>query len=73
MSMTIPRKSYIDADGNTYRIEQVVRNKMFICVRTNSGGNRKGWKNVGAQKSLERAQHELDVNAQRNGWKEVKA
>ena len=63
-------KAYADNDGNTYRIEQAT-NKMFICVRTNSGGNRKGCKNVGAHKSLNKAQFELDVNAQRNGWKEI--
>lgn len=62
--------SYIDSDGNTYRIERA-SNGMFICVRENPGGNRKGWKNVGANKSFDKAQFELDVNAQRNGWQEV--
>ena len=67
----ITRKSYADASGNVYRVEQA-SNKSFVCVRVNSSGNRKGVKTMGAHKRAEQAQFELDANAQRNGWQEVK-
>lgn len=59
--------AYGDNEGNTYRIERA-SNKMFICVRTNKGGNRKVWKEVGAHRSLEKAQHVLNLKAKTNGW-----
>ena len=68
--MNVALKKYKDAEGNTYGVERA-SNGMFICVRTNAGKNRKGWKNVGAQKDLGKVQSDLDSIAQRNGWKEV--
>ena len=61
---------YTDGDGNTYRVERAA-NKMFVCARTNAGGNRKGVKSMGAHRKFSDAQYELDVNAERNGWKEA--
>lgn len=66
----IEKTAYADNAGNTYRVEQA-SNKMFVCVRTNPGGNRKGYKEVGANGSLSKVQFELDTNARRNGWKVV--
>lgn len=61
MSTKAKEKSYADNDGNTYRIEQAT-NKMFVCVRTNAGGNRKGWKNVGVAERMKNqmTQKEMD-------------
>lgn len=64
------QKAYIDGDGNTYRVERAA-NKMFVCVRVNAGGNRKAAKTMGAHKTFNKAQFELDANAERNGWKEA--
>lgn len=61
---------YTDGDGNTYRVERAA-NKMYVCVRTNAGGNRKAAKTMGSHRKFSDAQYELDVNAERNGWKEA--
>lgn len=62
--------AYRDRDGNTYRVERAA-NQMYVCVRTNAGGNRKAAKTMGAHRTFAQAQYELDANAARNGWKEA--
>lgn len=63
-------KSYADSDGNTYRVEKA-SNGMFVCVRINDGGNRKGYAPIGAHKRSSVAQYSLDLHAKTNGWKEI--
>ena len=67
---TFPAAAYRDRDGNTYRVERAA-NQMYVCVRTNAGGNRKAAKTMGAHRTFAQAQYELDVNAERNRWKEA--
>ena len=63
-------KAYTDAGGNRYAVERA-SNGMWVCVRTNAGGHRKGHKTVGVAKSRERMQKVLDAYAEGNGWKET--
>jgi len=65
------RKSYSDADGNTYRVERA-SNGMSVCVRINSGMNRKMFRQIDPQRSELPVQHSLDVVAAEKGWREVK-
>lgn len=62
-------KSYLDNDGNTYRVERA-SNGMFICVRVNAGGNRKGFRPVGAGSKQAAARNDLDVVTEANGWRD---
>jgi len=69
--MTKPSATaYSDNEGNTYRVERA-SNKMFICVRTNKGGNRKRLKIIAESGSRQNAQKMLDAVAHQTGWKEV--
>lgn len=59
-----------DKDGNTYGVERA-SNGMSVCIRTNAGGNRKGFKPVGACPSMTRCNKDLEDYATKQGWKEI--
>lgn len=70
--MTIERKSYRDNDGNVYAVEQSVKNKRFVVIRTNDGGNHKAAKQFcDVAGNAAHVQKALDDYAKANGWTEV--
>ena len=64
-----PRK-YKDSAGNVYGIERSFKTGLWVVIRTNAGGNRKGVKSFGAGKPgvIQKA---LDDAAKVCGWMEV--
>lgn len=67
-----PRK-WRDENGNVYTVEQSTRNKRFVVIRTNPGGNRKAARVVPAVGSAAHVQKVLDAYAKACGWAEVSA
>lgn len=66
-----PLPAYADADGNVYRVEKAT-NGMWVCVRRNAGGNRKGFKHLDPDKRQAGAQAKLDAWASGHKWKAIK-
>ena len=62
-----------DENGNVYTVEQSARNKRFLVIRTNPGGNRKAARVVPAVGSAAHVQKKLDEYAAASGWAEVSA
>ena len=63
-----------DDNGNVYTVEQSARNKRFVVIRTNLGGNRKAAKVVPSVGSAAHVQKALDEYAKLCGcWAEVSA
>ena len=60
-----------DEAGNVYTVEQSARNKRFVVIRTNPGGNRKAARAVPAVGSAAHVQKALDEYAKMCGWTEV--
>lgn len=60
-----------DENGNVYTVEQSARNKRFVVIRTNPGGNRKKARVVPAVGSAAHVQKKLDEYAAASGWAEV--
>jgi len=60
-----------DEAGNVYTVEQSARNKRFVVIRTNPGGNRKAARAVPSVGSAAHVQKELDEYAKMCGWPEV--
>lgn len=60
-----------DEAGNVYTVEQSARNKRFVVIRTNPGGNRKAARAVPSVGSAAHVQKSLDEYAKASGWKEV--
>lgn len=60
-------KKWRDPDGNVYSVEQSVKNKRFVVIRTNAGGNRKAAKHLPVGNAAY-VQKELDAHAAANGW-----
>jgi len=63
---------YKDEKGNTYSVEQSVRNRKWVVIRTNEGGNRKAAKQFCVQNKQDQAQIMLDREAFSAGWTEVR-
>jgi hypothetical protein len=63
-------RKWRDPDGNVYGVEQAVRNKRYVVIRTNRSGNRKAAKHLPTGTAAY-AQRELDAHAQANSWTEV--
>lgn len=59
---------YIDSKENVYTVEKAVRNQMWIVVRTNVGGNRKGVKDFQATRNRSALEEQLRAHAEQNGW-----
>ena len=62
-----------DENGNVYTVEQSARNKRFVVIRTNPGGNRKAARAVPAVGNAAHVQKTLDEYAAASGWAEVSA
>jgi hypothetical protein len=62
-----------DENGNVYTVERSVKNKRFIVIRTNPGGNRKMARQIPAVGSAAHVQKKLDEYAAASGWVEVSA
>ena len=60
-----------DEAGNVYTVEQSARNKRFLVIRTNPGGNRKAARAVPSVGSAAHVQKVLDEYAKMCGWTEV--
>ena len=60
-----------DGAGNVYTVERSARNKRFVVIRTNPGGNRKAAKVVPSVGSAAHVQKALDKYAKMCGWTEV--
>jgi len=60
-----------DENGNVYTVEQSARNKRFVVIRTNLGGNRKAARVIPAVGSAAHVQKALDEYAKACGWTEV--
>ena len=60
-----------DEAGNVYTVEQSARNKLFVVIRTNPGGNRKAARAVPSVGSAAHVQKSLDEYAKMCGWTEV--
>ena len=60
-----------DEAGNVYTVERSARNKQFVVIRTNPGGNRKAAKVVPEVGSAAHVQKALDEYAKMCGWTEV--
>lgn len=65
------KRKYRDTEGNTYGIEQAVRNGRWVVIRTNEGGNRKAAKQLFPVGNPGAVQKALDDHAKLNGWTEV--
>lgn len=63
-------RKYKDADENIYSVERSFKNGLWVVIRTNAGGNRKGVKSFGAGKPGA-MQKSFDDAAKKNGWTEV--
>ena len=64
-------KKYRDKEGNVYAVEQSIKNKRWVVVRVNVGGNRKGCKQFCASGNQSIVQSLLDKASATNGWEEV--
>ena len=62
-----------DENGNVYTVERSARNKRFVVIRTNPGGNRKAARAVPSVGSAAHVQKTLDEYAATSGWAEVSA
>ena len=60
-----------DEAGNVYTVEQSARNKRFVVIRTNPGGNRKAARAVPSVGSAAHVQKSLGEYAKMCGWTEV--
>ena len=60
-----------DGAGNVYTVERSARNKRFVVIRTNPGGNRKAARAVPSVGSAAHVQKSLDEYAKMCGWTEV--
>lgn len=60
-----------DPSGNVYTVERSARNKRFVVIRTNPGGNRKAARAVPSVGSAAHVQKSLDEYAKMCGWTEV--
>ena len=60
-----------DENGNVYTVEQLARNKRFVVIRTNPGGNRKAARAVPSVGSAAHVRKVLDEYAKMCGWTEV--
>lgn len=60
-----------DVAGNVYTVEQSARNKRFVVIRTNPGGNRKAARAVPSVGSAAHVKKALDEYAKMYGWAEV--
>ena len=58
---------YKDGNGNVYRVEQA-SNRMWVVVRINPGGNRKGYKACPAMRQHEAQNRALHAHGERMGW-----
>jgi len=67
MNVVLNEKRYRDEDGNTYGVERA-SNGMFVVIRTNSGGNRKGVRNIRAKSDFHAQCRSLDAYAAQKGW-----
>lgn len=63
-------RKYKDAEENIYGAERSFKTGLWVVIRTNAGGNRKGVKSFGAGKPGT-VQKVLDDAAKKNGWREV--
>lgn len=65
------RIKYRDEKDNVYGVEQSARNKKWIVIRTNEGGNRKIAPQPFPTGSDAFVQKALNEHAKQNGWTEV--
>ena len=64
-------QKYVDAEGTVYCVEKA-SNGNWVCVRINSGGNRKLAKNVGEpQHTAAGMQRKLDAAAEQFSWRKA--
>ena len=62
-----------DKEQNVYGVEKSARTGLWIVIRTNEGGNRKGFKQIPPENRQDRAQLALDCHAAKAGWTEIPA
>lgn len=66
-----PPKKWRDENGNLYTVEQSTRNKQFVVIRTNPGGNRKAAKQFCQISGSDYVCRVLNEYAKLAGWVEI--